>query len=51
MKLNAMLAMVQELAQARGPVGQEDEVRVIVRREMEGVCDQCAGQHAKSIFF
>ncbi|MFC1607661.1 M42 family metallopeptidase [Candidatus Latescibacterota bacterium] len=35
-----LVALLQELIYARGPVGQEDEVRVIARRELEKTCDE-----------
>jgi len=39
-KLGQILALVQELASARGPCGQEDEVREIVLRELGRHCDR-----------
>ena len=35
-----LLPLLQELVYARGPGGQEKEVRDIARREMEGLCDK-----------
>lgn len=40
MNLEQMIALTQELVTARGPVGQEEEVRGIVLREMEDLCDK-----------
>ena len=40
MNLKRMLELTQELVNARGPCGQEEEVRTIVLREMEGLCDR-----------
>lgn len=40
MDLERMLSLTQELISARGPVGQEEEVRAIVRREFEPLCDK-----------
>jgi putative aminopeptidase FrvX len=40
MNLEQMLALTQELVTARGPVGQEEEVRSIVLREMDRLCDK-----------
>jgi len=35
-----LVSLLQELIYARGPVGQEDEVRVICEREMKKTCDE-----------
>ncbi|HYF50322.1 MAG TPA: peptidase M42 [Planctomycetota bacterium] len=40
MKLQHMLELTQELINARGPCGHEEEVRRIVVRELENVCDE-----------
>ena len=40
MNLDQTIELLQELIRARGPSGQEDEVRQIVLREMEKTCDK-----------
>ena len=35
-----LIALLQELISARGPSGQEDEVREICRRELSRCCDR-----------
>ena len=40
MHLDRMLELTQELVNARGPCGQEDEVRQVVLREMKSCCDR-----------
>src|SRR5262245_1498152 len=40
MNLKRMLDLTQELILARGPCGQEEEVRAIVMRELQGLCDK-----------
>ncbi|MFH0922039.1 MAG: hypothetical protein V1913_16960 [Fibrobacterota bacterium] len=40
MNLDKMIGLLQELIRARGPSGQEEEVRQIVLREMEKTCDK-----------
>lgn len=40
MDIQHLIELTQELVNARGPAGQEDDVRVIVRRELELVCDE-----------
>lgn len=35
-----LVPLLQELVLARGPSGQEDEVRAVCRREMEPLCDE-----------
>lgn len=49
MKLDAMVALTQELIDARGPVGQEDEVRAIVQREMKALCDEVRTDDAGNV--
>jgi len=38
--IDSMTTLLQELIYARGPVGQEDEVRVICERELKKYCDK-----------
>lgn len=40
MEVDSLLKLLQELIFARGPVGQEDEVRVICERELKKLCDK-----------
>ncbi len=49
MRLAAMLSLVQELVSARGPVGQEDEVRTVVQREMKRLCDAVSVDEAGNV--
>ena len=37
---DSLVDLLQELIYARGPVGQEDEVRVICERELKKICDE-----------
>lgn len=40
MNLDRMIQLTQDLINARGPTGQEDEVRAVVLPEMKAVCDK-----------
>lgn len=37
---NHLVALLQELIYARGPSGQEEEVRMVCKREMQSLCDE-----------
>ncbi len=40
MTTDQLTSLLQELIEARGPVGQEDEVRVLCEREFRKICDE-----------
>lgn len=42
-------ALLEELLLARGPGGQEDEVRAICQRELEGCCDEVGSDAAGNL--
>ena len=44
-----LVALLQELIYARGPVGQEDEVREICIRELKNVCDDVWVDEAENV--
>lgn len=42
-------ALLEELLLARGPGGQEDEVRAICQRELEGCCDEVGSRPSSRV--